>query len=145
MTACAVLKSRPELMPTGMSLSPTCLKTTRLAARRAAVCWTVASFARQSCWMKSTVTTSLLVWLTDLRRFAAAEMVGAGTSASSDEAEEVRSMALPPGRGEVVAGEVEKTALRGTPRPERRVSGGGMYVTPKFGSTQYGHAAGSDW
>ena len=31
----------------------------------------------------------------------------------------------------------------GAPRPTLLAGGGGVYVTPKLGSTQYGHAAGS--
>lgn len=31
----------------------------------------------------------------------------------------------------------------GAPSPVLRLTGGGMYVTPKFDSTQKGHAAGS--
>lgn len=67
------LSSRwPELMPTGMSLSPICLKITLRAARRAAVALMLASLTSQSCWIASTVTTSAAVCDTDLRRACAA-------------------------------------------------------------------------
>jgi len=62
----------PDETPTGISLSPICLKMILLAARLAAVAWMEASLASQSCCIESTVTTSAAVWERDFLRACAA-------------------------------------------------------------------------